>query len=51
MNDLRTYVCMCVCTYVYMYVCMCFLSSYKHAPLNCVILHAVLALIYLLFIL
>jgi len=39
-----------VCMYISVYVCI-FLFSFKHAPLHCVILHAMVALIYLLFIL
>jgi len=53
--------CMCVCVWRYectvcyecMYVCMYFFYfiSFKHAPLHCVILHAVVVYIYLFFIL
>jgi len=49
------YVCMYVCKYVCMYVCMyvsmCVFFFIKHAPLHCVILHAMLPLISLFFVL
>jgi hypothetical protein len=45
------YVCVRMCVYVRMNVFFIYLLSFKHAPLHCVILHAVLAYSYLLFIL
>jgi len=59
---LYVYVCVClyyvcVCVYVRMYVKMCvcmyllFYLFIKHAPLHCVILHAMLSLISVLFVL